>query len=289
MARPLRIEYPGAIYHITSRGNARQPIFRDDKDREVLLEILGVVVVRYNWLCHAYCLMNNHYHLLIETPEGNLSQGMRQLNGIYTQRFNRKHTMVGHVFQGRFKAVLVDKENYLLELCRYVVLNPVRAGIVKFPGKYKWSSYRATAGTGESPSFLTTDWILSRFGHRRSQAENGYRSFVHDGVKKSSPWENLRGQVLLGDDKFVLGLEPYLKQVHRIREIPREQRFVKRPSLEELFKGAAVGKSKHKRNRLIRNAHLMYGYTLGDIGRVLGLHYSTISKVVKKDNSQSKT
>jgi REP element-mobilizing transposase RayT len=193
MARPLRIEFPGAIYHITSRGNARQPIFKDDKDREVFLEVLEGVVVRYKWLCHAYCLMDNHYHLLIETPEGNLSRGMRQLNGIYTQRFNRKHTMVGHVFQGRFKAILVDKENYLLELCRYVVLNPVRAGMVKTPGKYNWSSYGATAGTVKSPSFLTTDWILSQFGHRRRQAENVYKSFVQDGVKKSSPWENLRG------------------------------------------------------------------------------------------------
>jgi len=285
---PFRIEYPGAIYHITSRGNARQRIFEDDKDRASFLELLKSIINRYNWLCHAYCLMDNHYHLLIETPEGNLSQGMRQLNGIYTQRFNRKHTMVGHVFQGRFKAILVDKENYLLELCRYVVLNPVRAGIVKSPEKYKWSSYRATAGMAESPLFLTTDWILSQFGHRRSQTENGYKSFVKDGVKKSSPWKNLRGQILLGDDKFVLRLEPYLKQVQRVREVPRGQRFVERPSLEELFRGA-VGKSKQKRNRLIRNAHLRYGYTLVEIGRVLGLHYSTISKVVKENNSQSKT
>jgi REP element-mobilizing transposase RayT len=280
MARPLRIEYPGAIYHITNRGNARQPIFKDDKDREVFLEVLEVVVARYNWLCHAYCLMDNHYHLLIETPEGNLSQGMRQLNGIYTQRFNRKHTMVGHLFQGRFKAILVDKENYLLELCRYVVLNPVRAGIVKSPGKYKWSSYGATAGEAGSPPFLTTDWILSQFGRRRRQAEKGYKSFVKDGVEKSSPWESLRGQILLGDDKFVSGLEPYLKRIEKVTEVPRVQRFVERPSLEELFKDV-VGKSKERRDRLIRNAHLRYGYTLAEIGRALGLHYSTISKVVQ--------
>ncbi len=285
MARPLRIEYPGAIYHITTRGNARQPIFKDDKDREVFLEVLGHVVDRYNWLCHAYCLMDNHYHLLIETPEGNLSLGMRQLNGIYTQRFNRKHNIVGHVFQGRFKAILVDKENYLLELCRYVVLNPVRAGIVKLPWKYKWSSYGATAGMAESPSFLTTDWILSQFGHG---AGNSYKSFVRDGVKKSGPWENLRGQILLGGDKFVVGLEPYLKQAQKVREVPRGQRFVERPSLGELFKGA-VGKSRQKRDRLIQKAHFRYAYTLVEIGRVLGLHYSTISKVVNKTNSQSKT
>lgn len=137
MARPLRAEYPGAIYHITSRGNARQPIFEDDEDRKAFQVLLESLVSRYNWLCHAYCLMDNHYHLLVETPDGNLSEGMRQLNGIYTQSFNGRHGRVGHVFQGRFKAILVGRENYLLELCRYVVLNPIRAGIVRSPGRYK--------------------------------------------------------------------------------------------------------------------------------------------------------
>src|SRR4030042_5793823 len=129
MARPLRIEFPGAVYHVTSRGNARQTIFIDDEDRGGFLDLLSIVVERFNWICHAYCLMGNHYHLLIETPDGNLSKGMRELNGIYTQHFNRRHGRVGHVFQGRFKAILVEKDSYLLELCRYIVLNPVRAGI----------------------------------------------------------------------------------------------------------------------------------------------------------------
>lgn len=130
MARPLRVEYPGGIYHITSRGNAQQPIFLSDTDRESFLDILASIVKRFNWPCHAYCLMDNHYHLLIETPEGNLSKGMRQLNGVYTQWFNRIHRRVGHIFQGRYKAIVVEKEAHLLELCRYVVLNPLRAGIV---------------------------------------------------------------------------------------------------------------------------------------------------------------
>ena len=157
MAKPLRIEYEGAVYHVTARGNARNKIFADDRDREIFLAILGIVVKRYNWLCHAYCLMDNHYHVLIETPDANLSRRMRQINGIYTQRYSRRHHRPGHVFQGRYKAILAQKDNYLLELSRYVVLNPVRIGIVKRPQDWAWSSYRATAGFKEVPQYLTVD------------------------------------------------------------------------------------------------------------------------------------
>ena len=143
MARPLRIEFADAFYHITSRGDRREAIYEDDEDRKAFLNILAEVVARYNWICHAFCLMTNHYHLLIETVDGNLSQGMRQLNGVYTQASNRRHRRVGHLFQGRFKGILVDKEAYLLELSRYVVLNPVRAGMVESPEQWPWSSYRA--------------------------------------------------------------------------------------------------------------------------------------------------
>ncbi|MEJ2696952.1 MAG: transposase [Candidatus Sulfobium sp.] len=150
MARPLRIEYDGALYHVTSRGNERKRIFRDDEDRAAFLDTLLKVNERYNWMCHAYCLMNNHYHLIIETPDGNLSQGMRQLNGVYTQLFNRRHHRVGHLFQGRFKTILIEKEGYLLEVSRYVVLNPVRAKAVERPEHWKWSSYRGTGRHGKA-------------------------------------------------------------------------------------------------------------------------------------------
>ena len=163
MARPLRIEFHGALYHLTSRGDGQEAINRDDGDREVFLEVLAQVRERFNWIVHAYCLMGNHYHLLAETPDGNLSAGMRQLNGVYTQRFNRLHARVGHVYQGRYKGILVEKEAHLLELARYVVLNPVRAGMVRSVKDWPWSSYRATTGLSESPQWLTTDWILSAF------------------------------------------------------------------------------------------------------------------------------
>ncbi|WP_347988116.1 transposase [Methylomonas sp. AM2-LC] len=151
MARPLRIELAGGLYHVTSRGNAHHDIFLDDDDRLCWLEIFGQVCERFNWICHAYCLMTNHYHVVIETIEGNLSAGMRQLNGVYTQSFNRRHQRVGHVYQGRFKGILVEKESYLLELSRYVVLNPVRVLMVSLPGQWKWSSYNAMIDSVISP------------------------------------------------------------------------------------------------------------------------------------------
>jgi len=192
MARPLRIEFPGAIYHITSRGNARLPVFEDDHDRKRFLGILEEVVKRYNWLCHAYCLMDNH--LLVETVDGNLSMGMRHLNGVYTQRFKRRHNRVGHIYQGRFKSILVEQDSYLLELCRYVVLNPIRAGIVKHLGDYKWSSYKVTAGLIKTVPFLTVDWILGQFGKSRREAQNEYMRFVQAVIGKTTFTRQIENQ-----------------------------------------------------------------------------------------------
>jgi putative transposase len=225
MARPLRLEYPGAVYHVTSRGNARQRIFLDDHDRELFLKTLARVVSRFGWLCHAYCLMNNHYHLLLETPRPNLSLGMRQLNGVYTQAFNRRHRRVGHLFQGRYKAILVEKEAHLLELCRYVVLNPVRVKAVARARDWRWSSYRATAGLASVPEFLCVEWLLGQFGRRRPQAEARYRAFVREGLGER-PWEKLRGQIYLGSEKFV---RRHRGRGENIKEIPRLQRQAGRP------------------------------------------------------------
>ncbi|MDP2268422.1 MAG: transposase, partial [Deltaproteobacteria bacterium] len=202
MARPLRIEFPGAVYHVTSRGNARDRIFIDDSDREGFLSILDSVTRRYNWLFHAYCLMDNHYHLVIETIEGNLSRGMRQLNGVYTQKFNWKHARTGHVFQGRFKAILVEKESYLLEVCRYVVMNPVRAKMVERPEAWRWSNYAATAKMISAPEFLTVDWILGCFADNIEEAPECYRKFVGNADSGSTPWDKVKGQLFLGSENF---------------------------------------------------------------------------------------
>lgn len=283
MARPLRIEYQGAVYHLTSRGNARADIFADTTDRQTFLLLLESVVNRFNWICHAYCLMDNHYHLLIETPDGNLSMGMRHLNGVYTQAFNRRHKSVGHVFQGRFKAVIVEKESHLLELCRYVVLNPVRAGMVSSPQKWRWSSYCATIGIAKKELYLSTDWLLGQFGKTKSEARIKYRQFVRDGMtEKEAPWEMLKGQLILGSDAFIERVREFLVGKEQFTEIPRLQRLAGRSQLEVLFP-AGEQFTKNERNSGIVEAHLKHGYTLKEIAEHLAIHYTTVSKVIKAE------
>lgn len=279
MARPLRIEYPGALYHITSRGNAGQKIFRSDKDRSVFLQLLGTVIERFHWLCHAWCFMDNHYHLVIETPEGNLSRGMRQLNGIYTQKYNGKYHKTGHIFQGRFKAILVDKDSYLLELCRYVALNPVRAHMIEKPEDFRWSSYRSTAGFDKAPPFLVVDWLLAQFSSNRKRAESLYREFVLKGITQEAPWRELKGQIFLGDSQFIQRIKTSLP--HDLREIPRSQRFAERPPLSDLASRLTVP-DKTARNKTMYEAHVRYGYTLKEIGDQAGVHYATVSRIIKK-------
>lgn len=199
MSRPLRLEYAGAFWHVTARGNERREIFRNDDDRTEFLRILGRTVTLFRWRLHAYVLMGNHYHLLVETPEPTLSRGMRLLNGLYTQGFNRRHRRVGHLFQGRFKAILVEKDAHLLELARYVVLNPVRAGITRGASAWPWSSDRATAGIEKAPPWLETAATLESFGAVRSRATEKYRAFVSDGRRSAcDPWELVEGQIYLG-------------------------------------------------------------------------------------------
>lgn len=280
MARPLRIEFPGAIYHVTARGNARTAIYHDEADRKVFLTTLGETVTRFGWRCHAYCLMDNHYHLLVETPEANLSRGMRQLNGVYTQRFNRRHGQVGHTFQGRYKAIAVERESYLLELARYIVLNPVRARMLKHPGRYRWSSYAATVGAVPQPSWLSTDWILGQFARTRSVAQRRYAEFVAQGQNLSSPWTALKGQVLLGSESFVGKMRALLRTKETLREIPRAQRLAHRPELASLFP-TRVRRNKRARDVAIRRACLEYRYTMAATAREAGVHYSTVSKVIK--------
>ena len=281
MARPLRVEFPGALYHVTSRGNAKQAIFIDDEDRGRFLDTLSTAVERFQWLCHAYCLMENHYHILIETPNGNLSRGMRELNGAYTQGFNQRHGRVGHLFQGRYKAIVVEKNNHLLSLCRYVVLNPVRIGLIKRPEQWKWSSYRATIGLVKRPSFLTGDWILSQFDERKGIAVQKYRRFVMEGINKESPWEGLKGQIFYGTDKFIEQLSGFLDEKRDVKEVPRLQRCVDRPSLSELFKGKER-KTRKGVDEMIYAAYVRYGYTMKEIAEHLGLHYATMSRAIKR-------
>ena len=281
MARPFRIEYPGALYHVTSRGNRKEAIYEDNQDYESYLNILKDVCQHHNWICYAYCLMDNHYHLLIETPEANLSKGMRQLNGRYTQKFNRLHDRVGHVFQGRYKAILVEKECYLLELSRYIVLNPVRAGMVESPVYWEWSSYGAMVSLNGIPDWLARNSVLGLFGQTEFEAIEAYKRFITEGIEKDSPWKNLKNQIFLGDEKFIQHSQKKVIQDKDLSEIPALQRREPGKSLDY------YAQKYSNRNDAIFKAYQSGSYSLKQIGNYFGLHYSTVSGIVK--NHKSKT
>lgn len=274
MARPLRIEYPGAFYHITSRGNAKQNIFKTKNDFIDFLNILNENIERYNWKCYAYCLMSNHYHLLIKTLDPNLSQGMRQLNGIYTQKFNYKHKTVGHLFQGRYKAILIDEEKYFYELVRYIVLNPVRANMVKIPGNYPWSSHREMLANNEY-GIIDREDVLNRF-----DGVQEYEKYINQKIEDRDIWEDLKGGLVLGSINFVENIKKYIsKESKKSANIKKIEKHVGRPTLSEMFDGKYSDRK--ERNELIYKAFRDYGYSLSEIGREVGLHNSFVGKIVK--------
>jgi len=281
MARPLRIEYAGAVYHVTSRGDRREAIYLDDKDREIWLDIFGSVCERFNWRCHAWVQMDNHYHVVVETVDGNLSKGMRQLNGVYTQSHNRRHNRVGHVFQGRFKGILVDADSYLLELSRYVVLNPLRAGVVKQLRHWQWSSYPAMTGQGKAQAWLETDWILGHFGKQRKRAVTRYIEFVRAGKGLESVWDDKIHPVILGDETFVESIyKQYVDELASdVKEISRLERRTKIEPLDSYF---AEGVD---RASSIAAAYGSGNYSQREIADYCGIHYSTVSRSLREKDS----
>jgi putative transposase len=275
MARPLRIEFSRALYHVTSRGNARQDIFLDDQDREAFLDCFSRACQRHHWQCHAYCLMGNHYHLLIETGDATLSKGMKYLNGTYTQLFNRRYQRVGHVFQGRFKAILVEKDAYLQELARYIVLNPVRARMVRSAKDWAWSSYRATAGMKTAPECLSVDWLLGVFGKRRGAAQLAYREFVAAGAGMPSPWESLKNQIYLGSDEFLEDMQCRLDPDQSLEDVPQRQKRAPPKPLDYFSRRFK------DRDRAMAEAYRSGQYTLAEIGSKFGVSYATVSRAAK--------
>jgi len=282
MARPLRVQFPGGLYHVSARGNEQKLIFADDVDCDSFLRVLALVVERYHVLCHAYCLMNNHYHLLLETPDSNLSHAMRQLNGVYSQRFNRRHGRTGHLLGGRFHAVVVHRDAHLREVSRYIVLNPVRAGLFDDPAAWRWSSYLATVGEALVPSFLTTEWLLGLSGMtERAGAQHAYGEFVRRGLDEM-PEVPTRLDSGFGAPRPKVGLRPGFKAGGRLGEIPRAQRFASRPPLSELFSGVV---SRAERNVRCVAAIRSFGYTLRELADFLDLHYATISRVLQQSDT----
>jgi hypothetical protein len=217
---------------------------------------------------------------MIETPDGNLSLGMRQLNGVYTQARNRRYKKTGHLFQGRYKAIVIQKDSHLLEVSRYVILNPVRAGMVEKPEDWKWSSYRATGGQEPPHPCLTREWILGQFSRTRGKAEKEYRTFVKAGIGSESVWNEVKGQTLLGEEDFVDSLADHLRKHKDIPEIPKSQRFADRPSLAKLFSKSILNDSR-KRNRKVAEAIEKHGYTQRAIADHLGVHFTYVSRILR--------
>jgi len=276
MVRPLRIEFAGAMYHITSRGDRREAIVEDDEDRREFVTLLGDVTEQMGWHCYAWCLMDNHYHLVLETPDANLSRGMRQLNGMFTQSSNRRHGRSGHLFQGRYKAILVDREPYLLELCRYVVLNPVRASVVDDPALWLWSSYRATIGLEQAPAWLAHQATLSHFGGNLVTAQKLYAQFVAEGMGSKSIWRHLNRQIYLGNDVFVQHAQANLSEFAPDENIPGIQIRPPAPSL------STIEQTCPSRNEAIAAAYATGEYSYADIGKHFHLHFTTVGEIVRK-------
>jgi len=261
-----------------ARGNRRLQIFEDDDDRRLLLKTIERMVDRYSVRCLAYCLMSNHYHLVLETPRANLSIAMRYVNGVYTQASNRRHRRTGHVFEGRFRSIVVDSDVYLRDLARYVVLNPVKARLVNDASAWAWSSYRATAGLEPTSAGLCLEWLEEAFGGPVEVAQVKFRLFVNDTLTK---WSEVNDDALfLGPKAFESALRQRCGPVPGEPRRSRAVRALARPTLVELF--AAVSMSLLDRNRLIREAHVRFGYRLSEIAAHLGLHPSSASLAVRR-------
>ncbi len=288
MTRSLRIEYPGAYYHITSRGNERKNIFINNGDRNSFLLYLKSAHLRYRAVIHAFCLMNNHYHIFMETPKGNLSQIMRHINGAYTNYFNIRHKRRGHLFQGRYKAILVEADSYAGELSRYIHLNPVRAGMVDVPDKFSWSSYRYYIGKNKKLDWLTIDFILCYFDKDNLQARKRYQGFVNAGVyiKSESPLEKTVASTILGSDDFIaLIKDKYLDRKDKDRNVPAMKEIKMSPDIEEAYKKiAAVYNGDASQSKKI-TLYLFHKYSdkrLREIGEFFGIGESAVSDATRR-------
>lgn len=280
MPRRPRLQFPWAVYHVMARGNRRASIFEDDLDRRVFLDLLGETVQRYKILVYGDCLMGNHYHLITTTPRGNLADAMRLLNGVYAQRSNRRHGRTGHLFEGRYRSLVIQREGYLRRALRYVVLNPVRAQMVSTAEEWPWSSYRATAGLAPVPGWLTLDWLEWAFdAEPGSDPQDRYRSYVNEPTARRSKIDT--SAIAVGDRPFreriarSLGRQPD-------RPLPAGFHVASRPTLSNLLASVENNRDTHARARAAYTAHVTHGYRQGDIARQLKLDPSTISKLLRR-------
>jgi len=286
MGRPLRIAFDGAHYHVTSRGNEGKDVFKSQKDREQFLLYLESAVFRYGAVIHAYCLMSNHYHLLLETPLGNLSQIMKHINGAYTNYFNIKRKRCGHLFQGRYKAILIDADEYAKELSRYIHLNPVRARMVPRPEEYRWSSYLDYIGERNRPEWLKTAFLLDCFGKGMNACEN-YRRFVEDLIEGEyeSPLNGATAETILGSEGFVSEITArHIDGKMHDRDLPAIRKLSPRPTVDAIIEAARNldGDTRLSEKAGIYFCHKYSGAKLKEIGKHFGIGESGVSQTSRR-------
>lgn len=294
MARQLRIEFEEAFYHITSRGNLRDRIFFDDKDREKFLEILQRTKERYSYLLHAYTLMDNHYHLLIDTPKANISRIMQNINTIYTVHINRKYRRSGYLFQGRFKGLVVDKDEYLVTLSRYIHLNPVRANIGQKPEEYRWSSYNAYTDNKLRDSLVDTADTLSYFSEKHSEAAKRYKAFVEAEIGGGeNPFKDVESGVILGGQGFKEKIRELIDRIKVDDELPQVKRLKETLSIEKIITVCCSfynktlkdllkkGKNRNERQAAIYLSKVLSGKKNIEVGRYFGIKGSAVSETLK--------
>ena len=262
-----------------SRGNRKASVFGDDRDRHRFLRILGLALERYGALCFGYSLMGNHYHLVVSTPRGNISAVMRHLNGLYTQYANWRHGWTGHVFEARFRSILIGDDDYFRNALRYLARNPVEAGLVRDPEHWQWSSYRAVIGRTKARSFLKVDWLQAMFPAPSQQAS---RQLFKQFVSQSS--DNFADEIVKGQASVHRAVRVVVGATLYQREVPRSYRALGRPPLGMLFNGTC----RRDRRRLIMRAHVVHGYRMTEIARHLDLHPTTISRLVNTSGSYKK-
>lgn len=297
MARALRIEFAGAFYHILNRGLERRDIFKNSEDYEDFLHIIEDMYHKYQLTIYAYCLLPNHYHLFLETPRGQLSSIMKHINGVYAQHFNKKYNRAGGLFQGRYKAILVEKDSYSLELSRYIHLNPVKARLVPDPQKWAWSSYPVFLNHKKyAQGYLQTNWLLSQFGETTETAQQNFKKFTMEGLKEEwDPLKKLKKGCILGTDSFVSLIQEKFLQNKSDPEVPHLKEFKKHLSVSEitsvvesLAKQKPLGKTSIKRKLLIYALKKFSGLTLKEIGENLdGWKYSRVSLAAKRIQKQA--
>ena len=297
MSRPLRIEYPGAWYHVMNRGRRREKIFASPKDYETFIVVLQEAREMWNLQVAGYCLMPNHYHLLLHTPDGNISRCMRHVNGIYTQRYNRRHRKDGQLFRGRYKAVLVDGDSYLLEVLRYIHRNPLKARMVKDPADYEWSSHNGYTSRAKKWDWLYKDFLLSIFSEKSSEAKKAYIEFVlqkePEEIETFYAKKNLSS--VLGDDAFKEWIAEKFQDFRFHREIPESHILAPAPEkiidlVSKVFKVKRESLTKFKRGteNVPRDiaVYLLRIYskqTLSGVGRYFNItNYSTVSSIVER-------